>query len=195
MAHPPPDEAPMKQVETPSKLAVITAGRRAQAVRVWAATLSIVTFWIVAILAAPTARLANVDEISEPLFKFFGYICHQMPDRSFHIMGEQFGVCSRCFGVYFGIVLGVAFYPLFRVIDSVEPLARIWLFLSLIPIGIDWSLTAFGIWENTQLSRLVTGLILGIACAVFIMPALVEIIRNITHRRNAAAPYFEGRGK
>ena len=183
MALPPSDEAPMNQVNESSSLAVITAARRSQAVRVWAATLSLVAIWSAAILIAPVARLLAVEQVSTPLYNFFGYVCHQLPDRSFHIMGEQFGVCSRCFGVYFGIVLGIAIYPLFRQIDTVEPIPRVWLFLSLIPIGIDWSLTAFGIWENTQFSRLATGLILGAACAVFIIPALVEITRNLTRRR------------
>ena len=72
-----------------------------------------------------------------------------MPDRSFHIDGEKFGVCSRCFGVYFGLFFGFVIYPLWRRIDEIEPISRIWLFLSLIPIGVDWSLTIFGIWENT----------------------------------------------
>jgi uncharacterized membrane protein len=45
----------------------------------------------------------------------------------------------------------------------------------MIPMAIDWSLGFFHIWENTQLSRLVTGAILGIACGLFIVPAIVEI--------------------
>jgi hypothetical protein len=55
-----------------------------------------------------------------------------------------------------------------------------WLALALVPITIDWSLTFFGIWENTQLSRFATGAILGAACATFIVPAVVEITRNLT---------------
>jgi uncharacterized membrane protein len=103
-----------------------------------------------------------------------------MPSRSFFIDGEKFGVCSRCFGVYFGLLVGFLAYPLWRPIDTIEPLRRFWLFLSLIPMGIDWSLGEFGIWENTFATRLVTGLILGVACATFMVPALVEITRNLT---------------
>jgi len=56
----------------------------------------------------------------------------------------------------------------------------VWLFAALVPIGIDWSLGVFGIWANTFTSRTITGLILGIACATFLMPAAVEITRNLT---------------
>ncbi len=143
----------------------------------------VVGAWVLLTVSAPLAKANGFIAFSSPLYNFFGYICHQISDRSFHVEGEQFAVCSRCFGVYFGLVFGFAIYPLWRNIDGIEPLPRIWLFLSLIPIGIDWSLTVFGIWENTHFSRFVTGLILGVACATYIVPAIVEITRNLTQRR------------
>ena len=156
---------------------------RRQAIRVWIAGLIVVLVWVSLILAAPLAKANGLIAVSSPLYNFFSYICHQIADRSFSVGGEQFAVCSRCFGVYFGLLAGFAIYPLWRPIDEIEPMRRFWLFLSLIPIAIDWSLTVFGIWENTQASRFITGLILGVACATFIVPALVEITRNLTRRR------------
>lgn len=156
---------------------------KAQAVRVWTIGLAVVIAWSALILLAPLAASYGAEGISKPLYSFFSYICHQRPERSFFLMDHQFGVCSRCFGVYFGLVLGFVVYPLWRRVEEIEPLARFWLFLSLIPIGIDWSLTALGIWENTHLSRFITGLILGVACATFIVPAIVEITRNLNLRR------------
>ncbi len=149
-----------------------------QAVRAWSKILAIAGFWLLAIVAAPISRSSDLTTLANPLYKFFGYICHQISARSFFVFGEQLGVCSRCFGVYLGILVGVAVYPLWRGVYSTEPLPRFWLFLSLIPISIDWSLTVFGIWENTQWSRLITGFILGFVCATFIVPAIVEITRN-----------------
>ena len=159
-----------------------------QAIRVWMMAMLVVFAWNLLILVPAVAESIGLSGLAAPLYKFFSYICHQLPERSFHIFGHQFGVCSRCFGVYFGLLAGVAVYPLWRRIDEIEPITRFWLFLSLVPIGIDWSLTAFGIWENTFLSRFLTGLILGVACATFIIPALVEIARNLSFRRFAASP-------
>ena len=156
---------------------------RRQAFRVWTIGLIVVVTWVLLIVIAPIAKANGLAAIASPLYHFFGFICHQISERSFFIASEQFAVCSRCFGVYFGLLFGFAIYPLWRPVDEIEPLPRFWLFLALIPIAIDWSLTVFGIWENTQLSRFVTGLILGVACATFIVPALVEITRNLTHRR------------
>lgn len=159
-----------------------------QAVRVWAIGLAVAGFWALLIVLTPVFRANGLTSVSEPLYHFFRYLCHQMPERSFHIAGEQFAVCSRCFGVYFGIIAGFLAYPLFRNITDIGPIPRYWLFLSLIPVSVDWSLTALGIWENTHLSRFVTGLILGFACAVFIVPAIVEIRRNLTYRRRGPRP-------
>ena len=164
----------------------ITSRYRRQAIRVWTIGLFVVMVWVLLILAAPLAKANGYTAVSIPLYHFFSFICHQISSRSFHIEGEQFGVCSRCFGVYFGLLFGFAIYPLWRRIDDIEPLPRFWLFLSLVPISVDWSLTIFGIWENTHLSRFITGLILGFACSTFIVPAIVEIKRNFTYRKMMA---------
>lgn len=159
---------------------------RSQALKVWGVTLAVVFLWVFAIVLAPVALENGWIAISSPIYTFFSYICHQKSERSFHFDGHSLAVCSRCFGVYFGLLAGLLAYPLWRKIEDVEPLARFWLFLSLVPIGIDWSLTMFGIWENTHLSRFITGMILGVACATYIVPAVVEIRRNLSLRSRMA---------
>lgn len=156
-----------------------------QAVKVWVITCAVVFLWLTAIIAAPLFLSNGITAASSPIYNFFSYICHQIPERSLHLAGHQMAVCSRCFGVYVGLLTGVLIYPLWRSIDEVDPIPRIWLFLSLIPISIDWSLTIFGIWENTHVSRFVTGAVLGFACATYIVPALVEVVRNLSYRRIA----------
>ena len=153
---------------------------RAQAFRVWMIALTIVTIWVGFIVAAPLFLSSGISTAASPIYAFFSYICHQMPERSLHLAGHQLAVCSRCFGVYLGLLVGILVYPLWRSVDEIEAIPRFWLFLSLIPIAVDWSLTVFGIWENTHLSRFLTGFILGAACATFIVPALVEILRNFS---------------
>lgn len=152
---------------------------RAQAFRVWAIALAVVAVWL-ALIVVPA--LTHGSALSANLYHFFSHVCHQMSERSFHIGEHQLAVCSRCFGVYFGLFAGLIAYPLWRRVEDVEPLPRIWLFASMVPIGIDWSLGVFGIWENNHASRFITGIILGSACATYIVPALVEIVRNLSRR-------------
>jgi len=165
---------------TPPHVALLM---RKQAIRVWWIGLTVLLAWILLIAAAPVAKAYSLALIASPLYQFFSFICHQIADRSFFIVGEQFAVCSRCFGVYFGLMIGFAVYPIWRSVDEIDPLPQFWLFAALIPIAIDWSLTVFGIWENTQISRFITGLILGTACGTYIVAAAVEITRNLTYRR------------
>ncbi len=144
----------------------------------WIISSLVVGLWVFLILLAPFAAAHDWTNVSAPIYKFFSYLCHQMGERSFHVEDHSYAVCARCFGVYFGLLAGFLIYPLMRRVEVIEPFARFWLFLAMIPIAVDWLLGIFGIWENTHLSRFVTGTILGFACAVFIVPALVEIFRN-----------------
>jgi len=159
------------------------ASVRRRAFFVWGAFASVVAVWVFLIVLAPLAEANNLSGVSNPLYNFFSYLCHQNSTRSFHFHEHAFAVCSRCFGVYFGLFFGFAIYPFLRSIEETEPLPRFWLFLATIPMAIDWLLGVFEIWENTHLSRFLTGGILGAACAVFIVPALVEIFGLLANKR------------
>ncbi|HSK72522.1 MAG TPA: DUF2085 domain-containing protein [Pyrinomonadaceae bacterium] len=151
--------------------------------KIWSVAFFIVFLWVFLILLAPIAEANGLTSVSNPVYSFFSYICHQIPSRSFHLESHAFAVCSRCFGVYFGLLLGFVVYPLFRSVNNTEPLPRFWLFAAMIPIGVDWLLGVFDIWENTHVSRFITGLILGVACAIYIIPALVEIFELLSRRK------------
>ena len=42
-------------------------------------------------------------------------VCHQRPERSFHLWGAQMPVCARCTGIYMGAALAslLSFVPLY----------------------------------------------------------------------------------
>ncbi len=152
--------------------------------RVWLILFLLSSVWLGLIIAAPLLKQAGFTGLSAAIYYAFGFICHQIPERSFHVGEDIFAVCARCFGVYAGIFLGFLFYPLFRPLSDIEPLPRVWLLLATFPLAIDLGLTFFGIWENTHLSRFLTGAILGAACAVYILPALVEIAFSLLKRKS-----------
>ena len=173
----------------------LAARFRKQAWKVWAIGFVAAAVWLAMIVAAPLAKASGLDAVASPLYYFFSFLCHQIPDRSFHVDGEQFAVCSRCFGVYFGLLAGLVAYPLWRGVDNIEPSPRVWLFLSLVPVIVDWSLTLFGVWKNTHFSRFLTGGVLGFACGMYLVPSIVEIARNFTFQRQATPPQpASGRG-
>ncbi|MFN3330064.1 MAG: DUF2085 domain-containing protein, partial [Pyrinomonadaceae bacterium] len=132
----------------------------------WSLVLIFFAFWNLAIICAPLAKINGFGETASLIYHFFSYVCHQIDARSFHIHDAPFAVCARCFGFYIGFLAGLVIYPFAFKIENQEPLNPIWLFLSVIPTGVDWTLGFLGIWENTHFSRSTTGALLGITCAV-----------------------------
>jgi uncharacterized membrane protein len=151
--------------------------------KVWLVLFFLSGVWLALMIAPPLLKQAGFETAAADLYYPFGFICHQKPERSFHIFDEKLGVCARCFGVYAGLLLGFVFYPFFRSLNDIRPMRKVWLFLACVPITLDWGLTFFHIWENTHLSRFFTGAVLGAACAIYIMPALVEIVLFLKARK------------
>lgn len=153
----------------------VIAKQKSRSFKSWLILLCVVAVWVLAIVAAPIAKINAVNGLADWLYSFFGHICHQISARSFHIHEAPFAVCARCFGFYAGFLGGTLIYPLCRPLENTESFPRFWLFAAMIPMGVDFFLTFFGIWENTHLSRVLTGAILGAACAFFIIPAIIEL--------------------
>jgi len=158
--------------------------------KVWLVLFCLSAVWLTLIIAPPLLKQAGLASAAADLYYPFGFICHQISERSFHIHDDKLAVCARCFGVYLGVLLGFLFYPFFRSLNDIRPMPKVWLFLACIPVAVDWGLTFFGIWENTHLSRFLTGAILGGACAVYILPALVEITYFIKRRKKKTPAEF-----
>ena len=156
---------------------------RRRAFFVWGIMAFLAFVWVFLIVLAPLAEAINLAGVSNSLYKFFSFLCHQNSARSPSFGEHAFAVCSRCFGIHLGLLSGFLIYPFLRRIDETEPLPRLWLFAAMIPMAVDWLLGVFGIWENTHSSRFLTGAVLGAACAVFIAPALIELFRLLTNKR------------
>lgn len=138
-------------------------------------------------LIAPWAEARGQSALAAVLYQAFGQVCHQMPERSFHLLAHPFAVCARCFGLYAGFALALALYPLARDIARQDAPARRWLFLALIPVGVDFALGFLGIWANTHLSRAATGALLGAVAAVYVAPGLAALSHVEWRRARADA--------
>lgn len=138
--------------------------------------ISLVFFLLTALtLVAPIGSWSNVPGLSDSIYTFYGFLCHQIPERSFWILGDPLAVCARCFGIYSGLFLGAIGLGLIGKTRYDNPISPLWVFVALAPIGIDWSLTYLGIWENTGLSRFATGSILGISCGLILTQAAIDL--------------------
>jgi uncharacterized membrane protein len=98
----------------------------------------------------------------------FAPLCHQLPARSPVVDGTQLAVCDRCFGIYGGVLVGVAtagwargLWGRLRTVDHLVLLG------SLLPLAVDWLGPVLGLWANAPLSRAVTGGLFGGVAASF----------------------------
>jgi uncharacterized membrane protein len=141
----------------------------------WLVSAATVTFLVALIFTAPLVAAGGHPVWAEVIYRGFGVFCHQRPDRSYFIEGHKLAVCSRCTGLYAGFGLALLLYPLIRSLRNNIAPPRIYLILAAIPLGIDFSLTFFGIWENTHTSRLLTGALLGSVAVFYVMPGIVDL--------------------
>ena len=81
------------------------------AVRLRAAFVAASIAWAVLLVAVPyAAGQPHVSRTAAALiaavYTVGSLVCHQLPERSYHLWTAQMPVCARCAGIYFGAVLG-----------------------------------------------------------------------------------------
>jgi uncharacterized membrane protein len=105
-----------------------------------------------------------------------GFVCHQMPDRSFHWHGAQLAVCARCTGIYLGACSAAILAPLppasYSGLAGSRP-RMTWLLAAaavptIVTVAVEWA----GLWQPPAMVRAATGVLLGIAGAVIVTTAL-----------------------
>lgn len=109
------------------------------------------------------------------LMELFSGVCHQLDSRSPHVYGEAFAVCHRCFGSYMGLPVAVLFFGFVRGAWPFTPkTAPAFLFLATLPALVDWGGEIVGLWHNTPVSRILTGIVMGVGAGYFLVAAIVD---------------------
>ena len=111
-----------------------------------------------------------------------GYaFCHRIPSHSNHIHENAFSFCARCYGMYFGALIG--FIYLFIISKNRAELPK---WYTYIPIAIFFLIFAMDglnsmistffkksfFYETTNLTRQITGLGIGMSMSIFLSYAL-----------------------
>jgi uncharacterized membrane protein len=144
---------------------------------VWAMTAIVTLAFVSLIVIAPLALAHGHEFAALVIYRSFSRFCHQIQERSFYLDGHPLAVCARCAGIYFGFAAGVVFYPLVRSLRRSDAPARKWLLAALVPTALDFALGFFHIWENTHLTRSITGALLGGMTAFYVVPGLLDLSR------------------
>ncbi|MEM3364617.1 MAG: DUF2085 domain-containing protein [Candidatus Micrarchaeia archaeon] len=98
------------------------------------------------------------------------------------MIGYKFVVCSRDTALYIGMVFaGLAFLYIRRLIPETPSL--LFLFVGLIPMGLDGTAQLLGMWESTNLIRGLTGFIAGAFIGFYLVSLLSDILQKHNLRR------------
>lgn len=129
------------------------------------------------VLAAPFLSARGCEPAATLLYFFFSPVCHQIPERSFHLSGHAWAVCHRCAGIYFGFLLAAVLgNPFIR--RSPEDRRR-WVLAAGIPLLLDALLPCTGLWNSTALSRFPTGMLFGYGTSSLLVLGVAEWLREI----------------
>jgi uncharacterized membrane protein len=121
--------------------------------------------WATTLLLAPFAlqRGRGVSTASALIYQGASLICHQRPERSFHLAGIQLPVCARCTGLYLsGAAAALAAWA-GRRRPAMPRATRTVLALAAIPTALTFAVELAGLTYPSNTARAVSALPLGAA--------------------------------
>jgi uncharacterized membrane protein len=137
--------------------------------------------WLALIVAAPLALArGRAPVVGVIAYQIGALICHQRPERSFHVAGIQMPVCARCFGLYVSGAAGLVAASLWR--RRATPDRRLTLALAALPIALTVALEWIGAITTTNIERCLTGVPLGLVAGLVIVESLR---RPLSHTADA----------
>ncbi len=135
----------------------------------WAYGLLLACLGWLALVMAPALFAAAGWPHADVLRWLFQPVCHQIPARSFHLLGEPLAACARCTGLYVGFTLGVAAWPqLPRLAAKLAKRPR-WILAFMVPLLVDV------MFESGAPMRFATGLVAAFPCALLPLLAIADM--------------------
>ncbi len=153
-------------------------------------SLCVMALWLGLIIGAPfllSFPSLNVKKIAFLIYWFFSPVCHQLTESSFIIYGNQMAVCSRCFGIYLGMMLGFLAYPLLRPFDFTKVIHRRYMMLAPLPMVGDVALLAMGVYPPLLWLKALTGLFFGFVLPFYLLPALYQMCNRCVNFKSISS--------
>ena len=138
-------------------------------------------FFSLVCLSIPAAPLLTSQLYALPgaiLYLSFSTVCHQIPERCFTLLGYPWAVCHRCSGIYFALLIGALLYPAIPEVVRNRFMRRSWLIGAIMYLALDAGLPLLGLWTNTPLTRLASGLVFGDLSSILLVTGIAEVFRD-----------------
>jgi uncharacterized membrane protein len=132
----------------------------------------------------PLLRAGGFSGSADVIWAGYGFVCHQLPDRSYFVAGQQMAFCERDTAIYGSMALAGLLWMRFR--RSVPRLSWSGFLLLAVPMALDGFSQALGLRESTWQLRTLTGALFGLGCVWFGYPLFERTAKLIRIARRAA---------
>ncbi len=130
------------------------------------------------LVLTPVALAHGYGSFPAIVYQAGALICHQRPERSFHLLGIQLPVCARCFGLYASGAIGaVVACGLGRRNLTLVPDPRVPLAVAAMPTAITLLCEWAGLWYPSGATRAIAAIPLGVAGAMVLVATLTPPAR------------------
>jgi uncharacterized membrane protein len=128
--------------------------------------------WLAAVIGSPIALAHNrMHVLAFATYEIGSRICHQRPERSFHLNAVKMPVCARCFGLYLSGALGLAVATIGRR-GLTGTAAKVGVVAAALPIAVTIIAELLGAGTPSNAARMLTGLPLGLVAGMAIVGSL-----------------------
>ena len=131
---------------------------------------------------APVFAYLKLNFLSDPIYWFYQWFCHQRPWRSYHMFDYQYALDARMITLFLGLGVG----GLLTSVKKLKPLkwkyVMIVIIIMIVPMGIDGitqliaelsvinKVTQLPFYESTNFIRSITGIFAGVGISVALFP-------------------------
>lgn len=143
--------------------------------------------WTALLFAAPLAVISSDRPVSRAgslVYLAGAFVCHQRPERSFHLAGVPLPVCARCAALYVSALAGAVAAGVFATGSVAERRARWLLGLAAVPTVTTLAVELLGLAHPSNAARAISALPLG-AAAAWVVIAMTRYGSVFTPRESA----------
>jgi uncharacterized membrane protein len=124
-----------------------------------------------------------MDLLIALLYAAGSVICHQLPDRSFFLDGQQLPVCARCTGLYLSGAGGFIGWVAIKLARGRRPMAvrpRVALLIvaaAAVPTVLSVASGTLGVWDGSNVTRALFAIPLGLAAGAVVAAVATKDLR------------------
>ncbi len=126
-------------------------------------------------LVAPIFLYLGQEWMAKVVYGFYCFCCHQKAARSFFIFNNQVAICARCIAFYSAVLV----FGLGMSIKKIKPVSFKGAVILIIPVLGDVLLQVLRVRESTNLIRVTTGVLSGLAVSLYLIPRAQEGMRRL----------------